>query len=37
MLFGTLDNEDANYYTDKITHVENEQLDFSNFQRNRLP
>ena len=28
ILFGTLDNEDANYYTDKISHLENEQLDF---------
>jgi hypothetical protein len=27
-LFGTLDNEDANYYTDKISHLESEQLDF---------
>ena len=27
ILFGTLDNEDANYYTDKISHLENEQLD----------
>ena len=24
ILFGTLDNEDANYYTDKITHLGNE-------------
>jgi len=24
ILFGTLDNEDANYYTDKISHLENE-------------
>ena len=26
ILFGTLDYEDFNYYTDKITHLENEQL-----------
>jgi len=25
ILFGTMDNEDANYYTDKISHLENEQ------------
>jgi len=24
ILFGTLDNQDANYYTDKISHLENE-------------
>ena len=28
ILFGTLDNEDANYYTDKISHLVNEQLEF---------
>ena len=28
ILFGTLDNEDDNYYTDKISRLENEQLDF---------
>lgn len=27
ILFWTLDNEDINYYTNKITHSENEQLD----------
>jgi len=36
MLFGTLDNDDANYYTDKISHLEKEQLDFLNFQKNKL-
>jgi len=28
ILFGVMDNEDANSYTDKISHLENEQLDF---------
>jgi len=28
ILFGTMDNEDANYYTGKISHLENVQLDF---------
>jgi hypothetical protein len=28
ILFGTLDNEDANYYSDKINNLENEQMDF---------
>jgi len=28
ILFGTFVNGDANYYTDKISHLENEQLDF---------
>jgi len=28
ILFGTMYNEDANYYTDRISYLENEQLDF---------
>jgi hypothetical protein len=28
ILFGTLDAECANYYTDKISQLENEQVDF---------
>jgi len=35
VLFGTLDNENANYYTDKISHLE-KKLYFLNFQRNKL-
>ena len=31
LLFGILDSEDAHYYTDKISHLENEQLHFLNF------
>jgi hypothetical protein len=27
-LFGTLDNEDANYYSDKISSLEREQMEF---------
>ena len=30
-LFGTMDNEDANYYTDKISHLENELVFFETF------
>ena len=36
ILFGTLDNEDANYYTDKISHLENEQLDFLKLSRKQI-
>ena len=28
IVFGTLDNEDANYYSDKITSLEKEQMEF---------
>ena len=28
ILFGTLDNEDANYYSDKINSLEKEQMEF---------
>jgi len=28
MLFGKLDNEDANYYLDKINSLEKEQMEF---------
>jgi len=31
-----LDNEDANYYTDKISHLENEQLDFLNHSKEQI-
>jgi hypothetical protein len=31
-----LDNEDANYYTDKITHLENEQLDFLKLSKEQI-
>jgi len=36
ILFGTLDNEDANYYTDKISHLENEQLDFLKLSKKQI-
>ena len=36
ILFGTLDNEDANYYTDKISHLENEQLDYLNLSKEQI-
>ena len=36
ILFGTLDNEDANYYTDKISHLENEQLDFLKLSKEQI-
>jgi hypothetical protein len=35
-IFGTLGNEDANYYTDKITHLENEQLDFLKLSKEQI-
>lgn len=35
-MFGTLDNEDANYYTDKISHLENEQLDFLKLSKEQI-
>jgi hypothetical protein len=35
ILFGTLDNEDASYYSDKIDSLEKEQLEFCGFRRNR--
>jgi hypothetical protein len=34
ILFGTLNSEDANYY-DKISHFENEQLDFLKLSKNK--
>jgi vacuolar-type H+-ATPase subunit I/STV1 len=36
ILFGTLDNEDANYYTHKITHLENEQLDVLKLSKEQI-
>ena len=36
ILFGTVDNEDANYYTDKISHLENEQLDFLKLSKEQI-
>jgi len=35
-LFGTLDNEDTNNYTDKISHLENEQLDFLKLSKEQI-
>ena len=28
ILFGTMDNEDASYYAEKISNLEKEQIDF---------
>ena len=36
ILFGTLDNENANYYTNKISHLENEQLDFLKLSKEQI-
>jgi len=36
ILFGTLDAEDASYYTDKISQVENEQLDFLKLSKEQM-
>jgi len=31
ILFGTMDNEDASYYAEKISNLEKEQIDFLNL------
>jgi hypothetical protein len=31
-----LDSEDANYLTDKISHLENDQLDFLKFSKEQI-
>jgi hypothetical protein len=36
ILFGTLDAEDATYYTDKISQLENEQLDFLKLSKEQI-
>ena len=36
ILFGTLDNEDANYYSDKITSLEREQVDFLRLSKEQI-
>ena len=36
ILFGTMDYEDANYYSDKISHLENEQLDFLKLSKEQI-
>ena len=36
ILFGTLDAEDANYLTDKISQLENEQLDFLKLSKEQI-
>ena len=36
ILFGSMDSEDANYYTDKISHLENEQLDFLKLSKEQM-
>ena len=36
ILFGTLDNEDANYYSDKISSLEKEQMEFLRLSREQI-
>jgi hypothetical protein len=36
ILFGTLDAEDANYYTNKISQLESEQLDFLKLSKEQI-
>jgi len=36
ILFGTLDNEDANYYSDKINSLEKEQLEFLRLSKEHI-
>jgi hypothetical protein len=36
ILFGTLDNEDANYYSDKIASLEKEQVDFLKLSKEQV-
>jgi methyl-accepting chemotaxis protein len=36
IILGTLDNEDANYYTDKISQLEKEQLDFLKLSKEQI-
>ena len=31
-----MDSQDANYYTDKISHLENEQLDFLKLSKEQI-
>jgi hypothetical protein len=33
ILFGTMDNDDASYYYEKILRLEKERLDFLTFER----
>ena len=36
ILFGTLDNEDANYYSDKISSLEEEQMEFLRLSKEQI-
>ena len=36
ILFGTLDNEDANYYSDKIDSLEKEQMEFLKLSKEQI-
>jgi len=36
ILFGTLDNEDANYYSDKIKSLIKEQLEFLRLSKKQI-
>ena len=36
ILFGMLDNEDANYYSDKINSLEKQQMEFLRFSKEQV-
>jgi hypothetical protein len=36
ILFGTMDSEDASYYTDKISNLEREQVDFLKLSKEQI-
>ena len=36
ILFGTMDDQDAIYYTDKTSRIEREQLDFRSCHKNKF-
>jgi hypothetical protein len=36
ILFGTLENEDANYYSDKINSLEKEQIEFLRLSKEQI-
>ena len=36
ILFGTMDDHDANYYADKVSQLEREQLEFLKITREQI-
>jgi len=36
IIFGTLDNEDANFYSDKINSLEKEQMEFLRLSKKQI-